>query len=80
MLQKLANGSLYIKKVYMEDMGKYGCTAGNNGGLIRTEMYLHVEGGCTGGEGKVDGMGKYGSTPGINGGLIRTENLPLIFI
>ena len=26
----------------MEDTGMYGCTAGNTGGLKRTEVYLHV--------------------------------------
>ena len=40
--QVLSNGSLYISEVYMEDMGKYGCTAGNSGGFQREEIYLHV--------------------------------------
>ena len=26
----------------MEDVGKYGCTAGNSGGFEREEVYLHV--------------------------------------
>jgi len=26
----------------MEDIGKYGCTIGNSGGLEREEIYLHV--------------------------------------
>jgi len=31
----------------MEDAGKYGCMAGNNGGLEREEAYLHVHSGIT---------------------------------
>jgi len=38
----LSNGSLYVSKVFVEDAGKYGCMAGNNGGLEREEAYLHV--------------------------------------
>lgn len=40
----LGNGSLYIKEVYMGDEGKYGCTAGNSGGLKREEVQLNVKG------------------------------------
>lgn len=40
----LGNGSLYIKEVYMSDEGKYGCTAGNSGGLKREEVQLNVKG------------------------------------
>lgn len=40
----LGNGSLYIKEVYMSDEGKYGCTAGNSGGLKREEVQLNVRG------------------------------------
>jgi len=43
--QVLSNGSLYVNKVFMEDAGKYGCMAGNNGGLEREEAYLHVHSG-----------------------------------
>ena len=39
----LANGSLYIKEVYLGDEGKYGCTAGNSGGLKREEVQLNVK-------------------------------------
>jgi len=45
--QVLSNGSLYVNKVFMEDAGKYGCMAGNNGGLEREEAYLHVYSGTT---------------------------------
>ena len=38
----LNNGSLAVTEVYMEDSGKYGCTAGNSGGLERMEVHLHV--------------------------------------
>jgi len=31
-----------VSKVFVEDAGKYGCMAGNNGGLEREEAYLHV--------------------------------------
>ena len=31
-----------MSKVFVEDAGKYGCMAGNNGGLEREEAYLHV--------------------------------------
>lgn len=40
----LSNGSLYIKEVYISDEGKYGCTAGNSGGLKREEVQLNVKG------------------------------------
>ncbi|XP_043799243.1 tyrosine-protein kinase-like otk [Apis laboriosa] len=43
----LGNGSLYIKEVYMGDEGKYGCTAGNSGGLKREEVQLNVKAGDT---------------------------------
>ncbi|EGI70734.1 Tyrosine-protein kinase-like 7 [Acromyrmex echinatior] len=41
----LSNGSLYIKEVYLSDEGKYGCTAGNSGGLKREEVQLNVKAG-----------------------------------
>ncbi|XP_012264737.2 inactive tyrosine-protein kinase 7-like [Athalia rosae] len=41
----LSNGSLYIREVYLTDEGKYGCTAGNSGGLKREEVQLIVRGG-----------------------------------
>jgi len=44
-VQVLSNGSLFVNKVFMEDAGKYGCMAGNNGGLEREEAYLHVHSG-----------------------------------
>ncbi|XP_044576463.1 inactive tyrosine-protein kinase 7-like [Cotesia glomerata] len=44
-LQVLANGSLYIKEAYLSDEGKYGCTAGNSGGLKRVEVQLNVKSG-----------------------------------
>lgn len=40
----MANGSLHIKEVYLSDEGKYGCTAGNSGGLKREEVHLSVRG------------------------------------
>jgi len=40
----LNNGSLFIKEVYLSDEGKYGCTAGNSGGLKREEVQLNVKG------------------------------------
>ncbi|CAK9831165.1 Inactive tyrosine-protein kinase 7 [Anthophora retusa] len=43
----LGNGSLYIKEVYIGDEGKYGCTAGNSGGLKREEVQLNVKAGDT---------------------------------
>lgn len=42
--QVLSNGSLSISEVYMEDTGKYGCTAGNSGGFEQAEVYLQVIG------------------------------------
>lgn len=42
-LQVLTNGSLYIKEAYLSDEGKYGCTAGNSGGLKRVEVQLNVK-------------------------------------
>jgi len=41
-VQVLSNGSLFVNEVFVEDAGKYGCMAGNNGGLEREEAYLHV--------------------------------------
>ncbi|KAK2149181.1 hypothetical protein LSH36_463g04044, partial [Paralvinella palmiformis] len=38
----LPNGSLYVVETYLDDVGKYGCTAGNSGGFQREEVYLHV--------------------------------------
>lgn len=38
----LANGSLVIDEVHLSDQGKYGCTAGNSGGLKRFEVMLLV--------------------------------------
>ncbi|XP_039280486.1 LOW QUALITY PROTEIN: inactive tyrosine-protein kinase 7 [Nilaparvata lugens] len=38
----LENGSLVIDEVHFSDEGKYGCTAGNSGGLKRYEISLHV--------------------------------------
>ncbi|CAL7946572.1 unnamed protein product [Xylocopa violacea] len=43
----LSNGSLYIREVHMADEGKYGCTAGNSGGLKREEVQLNVKAGDT---------------------------------
>lgn len=40
----LENGSLYISEVHRDDDGKYGCTAGNSGGLRRVEASLVVLG------------------------------------
>ena len=39
----MTNGSLYISEVYMEDIGRYGCTAGNSGGFQREEIHLDVK-------------------------------------
>ncbi|XP_051157580.1 tyrosine-protein kinase-like otk [Leptopilina boulardi] len=41
----LTNGSLYIKEIFLTDEGKYGCTAGNSGGLKREEIQLNVKAG-----------------------------------
>lgn len=38
----LENGSLLIDEVHLSDEGKYGCTAGNSGGLKRYEVSLIV--------------------------------------
>lgn len=38
----MANGTLSVKKVLLEDKGKYGCTANNSGGVVRVEAYLDV--------------------------------------
>ncbi|XP_075214156.1 inactive tyrosine-protein kinase 7-like [Lycorma delicatula] len=38
----LDNGSLVIDEVHLTDEGKYGCTAGNSGGLKRYEISLLV--------------------------------------
>lgn len=38
----LENGSLMIEEVHLSDEGKYGCTAGNSGGLKRYEVSLIV--------------------------------------
>ncbi|XP_020293317.1 tyrosine-protein kinase-like otk, partial [Pseudomyrmex gracilis] len=37
------NGSFYIAEVHLSDQGKYGCTAGNSGGLKREEFQLNVK-------------------------------------
>ncbi|XP_013386585.1 inactive tyrosine-protein kinase 7 isoform X2 [Lingula anatina] len=41
--QVQSNGSLFITEVYVEDQARFGCTAGNNGGFAREEMYLKVK-------------------------------------
>lgn len=38
----MENGSLWVTEVHMDDQGKYGCTAGNSGGLKREEVSLFV--------------------------------------
>lgn len=40
----MENGSLLISEVQGADEGKYGCTAGNSGGLKRYEVSLIVRG------------------------------------
>ncbi|XP_014785291.1 inactive tyrosine-protein kinase 7 [Octopus bimaculoides] len=40
--EMLGNGTLLISKVFMEDKGRYGCTANNTAGLQRYEAYLDV--------------------------------------
>lgn len=40
----MENGSLLITDVLISDEGKYGCTAGNSGGLKRYEVSLIVRG------------------------------------
>uniref|UniRef100_A0A146LW09 Tyrosine-protein kinase-like otk n=3 Tax=Lygus hesperus TaxID=30085 RepID=A0A146LW09_LYGHE len=42
--KQLENGSLLIEVVQASDEGKYGCTAGNSGGLKRYEVSLIVRG------------------------------------
>ncbi|GFY42956.1 inactive tyrosine-protein kinase 7 [Trichonephila inaurata madagascariensis] len=39
----LENGSLFASEISLEDEGKYGCTAGNSGGLRRHEVTLIVK-------------------------------------
>lgn len=39
----MANGSLFIREILLSDEGKYGCTAGNSGGLKREEIQLIVK-------------------------------------
>ncbi|VDI15210.1 inactive tyrosine-protein kinase 7-like [Mytilus galloprovincialis] len=41
-IQKLSNGTLHFTKVYMEDKGRYGCTANNTAGNVRMEANLNV--------------------------------------
>lgn len=41
--QVLENGTLAVQYVNVEDKGKYGCTAGNSGGLKREETLLIVK-------------------------------------
>lgn len=41
--QIMPNGSLFFPEVFQEDEAKYGCTAGNSNGLIRTEVHLSVK-------------------------------------
>ncbi|XP_014667914.1 PREDICTED: inactive tyrosine-protein kinase 7-like [Priapulus caudatus] len=40
----LQNGSLYVKELYLDDAGRYGCTIGNSGGFKRDEVTLYVRG------------------------------------
>lgn len=60
----LSNGSLQISEIYMEDVGKYGCTAGNSGGFEREEVYLHVSSG--GMQSPSDGDGQSSSGDSFN--------------
>ncbi|XP_063220526.1 inactive tyrosine-protein kinase 7-like [Bacillus rossius redtenbacheri] len=39
----MENGTLLVQEVHMSDEGKYGCTAGNSGGLKREEVTLIVK-------------------------------------
>ena len=41
-LQIFNNGTLHFTNVYMEDKGRYGCTANNSAGHIRMEANLNV--------------------------------------
>lgn len=43
-IQILSNGTLHFTKVYMEDKGRYGCTANNTAGNVRMESNLNVIG------------------------------------
>lgn len=40
--ETLGNGTLVINRVFMEDKGRYGCTANNSAGFQRHEAYLEV--------------------------------------
>jgi PTK7 protein tyrosine kinase 7 len=40
--QVLKNGTLYVSQIFVEDRGRYGCTAGNSGGFEREEIFLEV--------------------------------------
>ncbi|XP_048732970.1 inactive tyrosine-protein kinase 7-like [Ostrea edulis] len=41
-IKLFSNGTLFISKVYMEDQGRYGCTASNVAGKDRVEAFLTV--------------------------------------
>ncbi|CAN8000558.1 unnamed protein product, partial [Ixodes hexagonus] len=54
------NGSLLISEVHRDDDGKYGCTAGNSGGLRRVEASLVVIGSEGYSSGSLPGVGDPG--------------------
>jgi len=46
-IQIFPNGSLMVSEVFIEDFGRYGCTAENSGGSVREEVHLVVHAGIT---------------------------------
>lgn len=58
--QVMDNGSLLISEVHRDDDGKYGCTAGNSGGLRRVEASLVVLGSEGYSSGSLPGVGDPG--------------------
>ncbi|XP_054284012.1 inactive tyrosine-protein kinase 7-like isoform X2 [Macrosteles quadrilineatus] len=68
----LDNGSLLIDEVHLSDEAKYGCTAGNSGGLKRYEVSLIVR--------NMDGYRPDGAIEGLEGDgsmMTRTVSITL---
>ncbi|XP_046676097.1 inactive tyrosine-protein kinase 7-like [Homalodisca vitripennis] len=66
----LENGSLLIDEVHFSDEGKYGCTAGNSGGLKRYEVSLNVR--------NMDGYRPDGTIEGLEGdGSMMTKTVSI---
>ncbi|KAL1124690.1 hypothetical protein AAG570_001314, partial [Ranatra chinensis] len=67
--QVLENGSLLIDDVRASDEGKYGCTAGNSGGLKRYEVSLVVRG--------ADGYRVDDGENGMGGGTMLSKTVAI---